>query len=128
MFCVCKNVQKILVFGPRVCSSFCPSVLPSLRSFSWNCTISFFLIWNRAWQSRIYWKKKFVQKNWENWPKTGQKQRFLNLLKNLVISFFLFNLFYNENLLCSRTNPIFGKIFVPYIWTKMFSVNQWRIF
>ena len=25
--------------------------------------------------------------------------------------------------MCSCTNPIFGKIFVPEIWTKMFSTN-----
>ena len=40
---------------------------------------------------------------------------------------FLLNLVYNENLyylLCSCTNPIRRKIFVPEIWTKMFSVNQ----
>ena len=37
------------------------------------------------------------------------------------------NLFYNENLyylLCSCTNPIFGEILVPEIWSKMFSANQ----
>ena len=33
---------------------------------------------------------------------------------------------YNENLylLCSCTNPIFGKIFVTEIWAKMISANQ----
>ena len=34
---------------------------------------------------------------------------------------------YNENLyylLCSCTNPIFMKIFIPEIWAKMFSANQ----
>ena len=36
-------------------------------------------------------------------------------------------MFCNENLyylLCSCTNPIFGKILVPEIWAKMFSANQ----
>ena len=40
-------------------------------------------------------------------------------------------MFYNGNLyylLCSCTNPIFGKIFVPGIWVKMFSVNQFAEF
>ena len=40
---------------------------------------------------------------------------------------FLVKLFYKENsnyLLYSFTNPIFGKIFVPEIQTKMFSANQ----
>ena len=44
--------------------------------------------------------------------------------KNLVI---LLSLIYNENLyylLCSCTNPIFEKIFVPEIWAKMFSAIQ----
>ena len=27
-------------------------------------------------------------------------------------------------MLCSCTNPIFGEIFVPEIWAKMFSANQ----
>ena len=34
---------------------------------------------------------------------------------------------FNENLyylLCSCTNPIYGKIFVPEIWAKMFLANQ----
>ena len=41
--------------------------------------------------------------------------------------FAIINLIYDVNLycfLCSCTNPIFGKIFVPEIWAKMFSVNQ----
>ena len=40
---------------------------------------------------------------------------------------FLLNLFYNDNLyylLCSCTNPIFGKILLPEIWSQMFSANQ----
>ena len=55
--------------------------------------------------------------------KMGQKQGFLNILKKN----YLLNLLYNENvyyLLCSWTNPIFGKILVPEIWAKMFSANQ----
>ena len=39
----------------------------------------------------------------------------------------LLNLLYNENLyylLCSCTDPIFGKISGPEIWSKMFSANQ----
>ena len=27
-------------------------------------------------------------------------------------------------MLCSNANPIFGKIFIPEIWVKMFSANQ----
>ena len=39
----------------------------------------------------------------------------------------MLDLFYHENLyyfMCSCTNPIFWKIFVPEIWAKMFLVNQ----
>ena len=56
----------------------------------------------------------------------GQKQGFLSILKNFVISFLL-NLFYKGNLyylLCSCKNPIFGKILVPEIWAKMLSANE----
>ena len=49
----------------------------------------------------------------------------LNMLKNLVINFYGFALFENlYYLLCSRTNPIFGKIFVPEILPKVLLVNQ----
>ena len=36
-------------------------------------------------------------------------------------------MFYNEHLyhlLCSCTNPLFWKMFVPEIWAKMFAANQ----
>ena len=33
-------------------------------------------------------EKSFCPKNWENSPKIGQKHGFLNILKNLVISFY----------------------------------------
>ena len=68
----------------------------------------------------------FWPKNWENGSKMGQKQGFFNLLKKFGCQFLL-NLICNEHLyylLCSCTNPIFEKIFVPEIWTKMLSANQ----
>ena len=55
----------------------------------------------------------------------GQKQ-FFEFIEKISHSFLL-NLFYNENLhylLCSSTNPIFGKKFVLEIRAKMFSANQ----
>ena len=61
-------------------------------------------------------------KETQNGPKTGFFQ-FIGKYGN----WYLMNLIYNENvyyLLCSCTNPIFGKNFVPEIWAKMFSVNQ----
>ena len=55
----------------------------------------------------------------------GQKPGFLNLLKNLVISFYwICSIMKTYCLLCSCTNPVFGKIFVPGVWAKMFSANQ----
>ena len=57
----------------------------------------------------------FLPKDWENGPKT------CFFLVNWKIWSFLLNLFYNEHLywlLCSCTNTIFGKIFVPEIWAK----------
>ena len=66
----------------------------------------------------------FLPPKLENWTKNGAKTGFFKLLKNLVI---IFTEFYNENLyylLCSCTNPVFGKIFVPEIWVKMFLASQ----
>ena len=57
--------------------------------------------------------------------KIGKKQFFKYFEKFCHQS--LLNLFCNENLyylLFSCTNPLFGKILVPEIWTKMFSANQ----
>ena len=42
----------------------------------------------RVWQSRIFQKKMFCHKNWENGPKMGQKQGFLDILKNFVVNFY----------------------------------------
>ena len=52
----------------------------------------------------------------------GQNYFFLNLLENLVISFFL-NLIYNESLyylVYSCMNLTFGKNLVPEIWSKYY--------
>ena len=58
---------------------------------------------------------------------TNMKLCVTELKKSLLKKIFLLNLFFNENLyylLCSYTNPIFGKFFVPEIWAKMSSANQ----
>ena len=52
-------------------------------------------------------KKIFAQKNWENGPKMDQKLDFLNLLNLSLLILFYDEIFYY--LLCSCTNPIFGK-------------------
>ena len=49
----------------------------------------------------------------------GQKQGFLNLLKDLVINlYWICSIMKTYSLLCSCTIPIFGKIFVPEIWAN----------
>ena len=76
--------------------------------------------------SQIFWKNLFCPQNWKNGPKMGQKQGFLEFIEKFDHQFLL-NLFNNENfyyMLCSCTNPMFEKIFVPEIWAKMFSANQ----
>ena len=53
----------------------------------------------------------------EKWTKNVLKTEFFEFIEKFGHSFLL-NLFFNENsdyLLCSCTNPIFGKIFVPEI-------------
>ena len=75
-------------------------------------------------------EKIFLPKNLEKWTKTGPKTRFFEFIEKFGHSFFL-NLCYNGNLcylLCFSINPIFGKIFVPEIQTKMFSANHIAVF
>ena len=69
-----------------------------------------------------------VRDNWilGKWTKNEPKTKFFKFIEKLC-HWILLDLFYNENLyilLCCCTNPIFGKIFVPEIWAKMFSANQ----
>ena len=68
-------------------------------------------------------KKKNCHQNWENRAKMGLK-RFFQFIGNLGHNVLL-NLIYNENLylLCSSTNRILEKTFVPEIRAKMFSAN-----
>ena len=71
-------------------------------------------------------EKNFLPQKLGKWIKNEPKTGFFSFTEKLG-HYFLLNLFYNENLyylLCSCTNPIFGKTFVPEIWAKMRSVNQ----
>ena len=43
-------------------------------------------MWSCVWQSQIFWENFFCPQNWENGPRMGQKQGFLNLLENLVVN------------------------------------------
>ena len=109
-----------------------PSVLPSVRAFSWNCVINFFKIlawcqnpiYSYAWQSWIF-GEIFLPPKLGKLAQNGSKIRFFKFIGKFGHTF-LVNLFYYQNLyylLCSCTNPIFGEIFVPEIWAKLFPVN-----
>ena len=109
--------------GPYEIGSVHPSYLASVWVFSWTWIIR--SLWILSWcqkPSWIYtWQPDFLDKHLppklRKWTKNRSKKGFLNLKKNLVINFSL-NLFYNENfyyLLCSCTNPIFGKDLIPEI-------------
>ena len=109
-----------MVQGLQVLASACPSVFLELYHY-------FFLNFGVVLETHL--KLSVTEPDFpENFfcpQKWAKKQGFLNLLSNFVIIFF--NLFYNEHLyylLCSSTNPIFDKIFVPEIWAKMISANQ----
>ena len=72
------------------------------------------------------WTKFFQPKNWENGRKMGQKQGFLNLLKNLVINFYwICSIMKISIIFCALAEiPCFGKLFIPKIWSKIFSTNE----
>ena len=58
--------------------------------------------------------------------KIGPKTAFFQFIEKFG-HWFLLHLFYNENLcylVCFYTNPIFGKVFVPEKWAKIFLANQ----
>ena len=120
---VCPSVCPF-TFLP-FCPSICPGVFLELRHL-------FFLNFGIVQQSHVklcvtelvFPVKFFFPKNWENGPKKGQK-RFFQLIGKFG-NWFLLNLICDKNLyyvLCSCTNRIFGKVFVPEIWAKMFSAK-----
>ena len=74
-------------------------------------------------------RKFFLRPKLGKWTKNGPQTGFLESIENhySINPLFLLNLFYNENLyylLRAYTNPIFWKIFVLEIWTKMCTANQ----
>ena len=74
-------------------------------------------------------RKFFLPPKLGKWTKNGPQTGFLESIENhySINQLFLLNLFYNENLyylLRAYTNPIFWKIFVLEIWTKMCTANQ----
>ena len=113
------------LISPFIHPSISPSIHPSVRGFSWNCKSSFPEFWyetrnpyqvvcDRAWFSG---KKYFCLKVWENGPKIGQKQGFLNLLKDLVINLHWTCSVMKTYIICCVTGqiPYLGKfLFLRY--------------
>ena len=74
-------------------------------------------------------KRKILLSKLGKWTKNGPKIGLFEAFEKLDQSF-LRNLFYNKNiyfLLCSCTNTMFEKTFVPEVWGKMFSTNQFVV-
>ena len=104
------------------------SVLPSFRlsgRFLGIVSLVFSKFWHDArnpyevvHDSRIFQKKNFCTKNWENGPKMGQKQDFfLNILGNCVIKFYrICSIMKIQNICCVPTQiPYLGKfLFLRY--------------
>ena len=71
-----------------------PSILLSVRAFSWNWIFRFLLIlawcWKSlsscVWQSKIFWKNFFRTQRLLNWAKSRSKIGFFNLKKISVIN------------------------------------------
>ena len=99
------------LFGPSmiaervVWNRVCPSVLLPGR-FLLTVSVVFYRFWLGARnlykvlsdRAGFFGKKFFCPKNWENGTKTGQKQGFLKLLKNLSLIFIEFNQQWKFNL------------------------------
>ena len=121
--------------GPmKLCLSVLTSVLPSVCAFFLELFYEFFLNFVMVLETHIkllvtgldFPGGNVLPPKLGNCTKNGQKTRFFEFIEKFGRRFVL-NLFYNKNwyyLLCSRINPIFGKIFIPKIWAKMFSTNQ----
>ena len=119
-----------MVLWIRVCPSFHPSFHLS-GCFLGIVSLVFSKFWHDArnpyevvCDSQIFQKKHFAQKI----GKMGQKQGFLNILKNFVINFYWICSIMKIYIICCvpAQIPNWEKFwFLRYgIWAKMFSVNQ----
>ena len=75
--------------GSAVFPSFCPSVLPSVRVFSWNCIISFFLDFGTVLEIHMklcvtepdFPEKSFLLRKLGKWTKNGPKTGFFEFIE-----------------------------------------------
>ena len=113
-----------LCLPSRLCifPSFGPSVLSSVFSIFWHgCRNPYEVVCDRT----RYFGEKSLPPELGKWAKNGPKTKFFWFIEKF--GHYLLNLFSIDNLcyfLCSCTNSIFGKIFVPKIWAKIVSANQ----
>ena len=128
--------------------SILPSVLPSVQAFSWNCIIVFFLNFSIVLETHLKlcmtagFSRKIFPLKLENRPKIGQKQGFLNLLKNFVIDFFWICSIMKIYIICSVPTqiPYLGKNFFQrcgpkccepirlqdFLINHIFRTNRWN--
>ena len=103
-----------MVLGNNVCPSFCPAVF--LGVFETGL-LRFSEFWHGGKNPQVVCDNQSFSKNF-NFPKKNeemcQKKGFLNL--------------YLYCLLCSCTNPMFGKNLIPEIKVKILSASQIRGF
>ena len=127
------NFNEFVLGGPPVGSSVRPSVIPfpRLSERILESYLQIFLHFNTVLETLIQLcVTNFFARQIGKWTKNGPKTGFYKFIERFG-HYFLLNSFYNKNLyylLCSCTNPIFGVIFVPVIWAKIFSANQIPVF
>ena len=115
-----KQVLSVLSFYPSFCLGF---FLEFYHQFFLNFDLVLETHMNFVTEPDFL--EKLPQKLGKQ-TKFGPKTGFFEFIEKSG-HYVLLNLFYNDSLyyfLCPCTNPIFGKIFIPEIWAKMFSVNQ----
>ena len=109
----------LLIIGP-------PESSPKSEHFLGIVTLAFSEFWHGArnpyevvhgGQRWIFQKRFFCPKNWKNGPKAGQRQSFLNLLKNFAINFYWICSIMKINIICCDPAqiPYLGKfLFLRY--------------
>ena len=110
------------VLWNRVWASFRPWVLPPVRVFSLNSIIIFFLNFGMMLETHTklcmtepdFLEKKFLPPKLGEWTKMGQKQGFLNILKNFVVNFYWICSIMKMSIIC------YVPVQIPYLGTFWF--------